>query len=85
MGTVLANSFTHKIYTQYIKELNDKNFEQADKLLVNCHILSATFKALSSWKGLQISSDILTKNKYMTFKSTLVPQSFGNSFPSVTY
>ena len=51
----MANTFTQKIYNQYIFDLNAENFDKADKLLVNCHILSATFKALSSWKGVEIS------------------------------
>lgn len=85
MGTIMANIFTHKIYLRYISELNSSNFEQADKLLVNCHILSATFKAMSSWKGLQVCREIMTKNSYMPFRSTTMPQNFGNSFPSVTY
>lgn len=85
IGMVMANTFTHKIYNQYITELDAKNFDKADKLLANCHILSATFKALSSWKALKVCTEIMTKNKYLVFRSSMMPQNFGNSFPSVTY
>ena len=40
---------------------------------------------MSSWKGLQVCREIMTKNRYMPFRSTTMPQNFGNSFPSVTY
>lgn len=48
LGITLANKHPHAIFNQLLKEIADKNYAKADKLLVSCHIISSTFKALSS-------------------------------------
>jgi acyl-CoA oxidase len=48
LGFTLANKHPHIIFNQLLKEIEAKNYSKADKLLVTCHIISSTFKALSS-------------------------------------
>lgn len=55
-GIIVANRFSQQLFQAFSTEINAKNFEKADKILVKSHIVSATFKALSSWKALKISS-----------------------------
>jgi hypothetical protein len=47
-GIIIANKNTHNIFNSFLKEISNKNFSAADKHLINCHIISSTFKALSS-------------------------------------
>jgi len=44
----MANLHVKNIFTQLMENIKQSNFEKADLLLVNCHIISSTFKALSS-------------------------------------
>ena len=47
-GIVIANRNTHNIFNELLKQIANKNYAKADKHLINCHIISSTFKALSS-------------------------------------
>lgn len=85
IGYILANRYSQKLFQAFSAELNAKNFEKADKALVKSHIISATFKALASWKALKISTEIATRNKYAVFRTTGLPYSYNNIVPSVTY
>lgn len=51
IGTTLANVYVGGIFNRFLAALEKKDYNQADKLLVSCHIISSTFKALSSWKA----------------------------------
>jgi hypothetical protein len=51
IGTILSNSYISRIFKNYLAALEKKDFNKADKLLISCHIVSSTFKALSSWKS----------------------------------
>ncbi len=81
----MANMFSQKLFTIFSTELKNKNFEKADKVLVKCHIISATFKALTSWKALRISTELATRNFYTSIRTTGLPFSFNNIVPAVTY
>ena len=74
-----------KIFEKFKSELKNKNFSEADKYLATCHIISSTFKALSSWKAVKISREASITNKYSILKTTMLPKSFTSSVPSVTY
>lgn len=47
-GVCLSNLSLLDLYKTFMRELANKNFDQADKLLAKAHITSATFKAISS-------------------------------------
>lgn len=85
LGIIVANRFPQKLFHAFSAEISAKNFEKADKVLVKCHIVSATFKALASWKALKISTEIATRNTYTVFRTTGIPFAFNNIVPSPTY
>jgi len=68
-----------------MSEIKNKNYKQADKLLISCHIISSTFKAVSSRLGMDVVTDLLTYNGIAKFKTTFIPYSYVNYTPSVTY
>lgn len=51
IGTILSNIYVINIFKRFKASLQAKDFSKADKLLISCHIISSTFKALSSWKS----------------------------------
>ena len=51
LGTVLSNVYAVKIFNNFLSSLEKKDFNKANNYLVQCHIISSTFKALSSWKS----------------------------------
>ena len=56
IGIVTANEYTKGIFHKFMKEIGNGNFKAADKHLARCHILSSTFKAVSSWKTIKVVS-----------------------------
>ena len=48
LGLVIANKHPHALFDDLLKQIAAKDYVKADKLLVSCHIVSSTFKALSS-------------------------------------
>ena len=85
LGYIFANINVSKIFNAYLKALEDKDFDKADILLISCHIVSSTFKALSSWKAEQTERIFLTMTELATFQSTFIPKFFVDAVPSVTY
>jgi hypothetical protein len=51
IGQLLSNLYVTKIFDSFLASLKVKDYSKADKLLISCHIISSTFKALSSWKS----------------------------------
>ena len=45
---MIANKNPKNIFFKFLDEIAKKNYEKADKHLINCHIISSTFKAVSS-------------------------------------
>lgn len=62
-----------------------KNFKLADNLLAECHIASATLKAICSWKMMQINKRHLHLHELGFLKSTYIGENLKNNVPSVTY
>ncbi len=85
IGTVLSNSYISRIFKNYLSALEKKDFNKADKLLISCHIISSTFKALSSWKSEETLRESVTLNQFGTFQSTYLPKYLADCIPSVTY
>lgn len=85
IGIVLSNSFISRIFKNYLTALEKKDFNKADKLLISCHIVSSTFKALSSWKCEETIREAVTMNQFGSFQSTYLPKYFADCIPSVTY
>lgn len=50
-GILLANKNTHKEFIKFAAHLRNKEFEQADQLLNECHVISSTFKAVTCKKA----------------------------------
>ena len=48
------------MYQKYMKEISDKNFKKADKLLATVHIISSTFKAVSGRLGIDSLKEMLS-------------------------
>lgn len=84
-GILLSNLNVQNMYNTLQAEIKAKNYKVADKILVQCHIISSTFKALTSWKALSISRDICSSSSYSIFKSSKIPRHFCDIVPSVTY
>lgn len=81
----MANKHPHAIFNQLLKEIADKNYNKADKLLVTCHIISSTFKALSSRAAVDLLGYLQTYTPLSKFRTSLVPFFFYNYIPSATY
>lgn len=62
-----------------------KEYENADKLLNECHIISSTLKAVTGWKTMEISKSLLTFNSVLALRNTFIPRGFTDMVPSVTY
>lgn len=50
LGITQSNIFIVQIFKKFKSSLQQKEYNNADKYLIQCHIISSTFKALSSWK-----------------------------------
>lgn len=84
-GIIIANKNTHNIFNSFLKEISNKNFSAADKHLINCHIISSTFKALSSRLGINTVSKMQTFTNLGKFRTSFMPYYFYNYAPSTTY
>ena len=73
-GTIIANKNTQHLFQLFLKNIREKNFQKADENLIDCHIISATSKALSSNYYLnqaeQPSIRLLTPSHTMTLLSS---------------
>jgi hypothetical protein len=85
LGLTIANKHPHAMFDQLLKEIAAKNYAKADKLLVSCHIISATFKALSSRLAVDITSNMQTLTPLARFRTSFIPFFFLNYVPATTY
>ena len=73
------------MYQKYMKEISDKNFKKADKLLATVHIISSTFKAVSGRLGIDSLKEMLSNYEINHFQTSLVPGRFTMSIPGATF
>lgn len=52
---------------------------------MSCHIISSTFKALSSRIAVDICADMQASSSLAKFRTSLIPFYFYNYVPAVTY
>lgn len=84
-GLTIANKHPHALFDQLLEEIANKNYAKADKLLVSCHIISSTFKALSSRLTVDLTSLMQTLTPLGRFRTSLIPFFFLNYIPAATY
>jgi hypothetical protein len=60
LGIIISNSDVLRMFNEYQREIANKNFSKADKLLVIVHIISSTFKAVSGRLGIDTMIEILS-------------------------
>ena len=60
LGIIISNSDVLRMFNEYQREIANKNFSKADKLLVIVHIISSTFKAVSGRLGIDTMTEILS-------------------------
>ena len=85
MGIVLSNREVLSMYESYMKEINNQNYKQADKLLASVHIISSTFKAVSGRLGIDSLRDLLANYQLNHFKTSFIPSRFTLSIPGATF
>ena len=73
------------MYQKYMKEIGDKNFKKADKLLATVHIISSTFKAVSGRLGIDSLKEMLSNYEINHFQTSLIPGRFTMSIPGATF
>ena len=85
LGIVLSNREVLSMYQKYMKEIGDKNFKKADKLLATVHIISSTFKAVSGRLGIDSLKEMLSNYEINHFQTSLIPGRFTMSIPGATF
>lgn len=85
LGLVIANKHPHGLFDDLLNQIAAKNYAKADKLLVSCHIISSTFKALSSRLCVDLCSMMQTLTPLGKFRTSLIPFFLFNYIPAATY
>lgn len=68
-----------------MRQLSQGNHEFAGKLMAKCHIMSSTFKVLSSELAVQYSKNFVLASKEMSLKGAGLVRFFQTSIPATTY
>lgn len=85
LGLVIANKHPHALFDDLLRQIAGKDYVKADKLLVSCHIVSSTFKALSSRFCVDLCSIMQTLTPLGRFRTSLIPFFLFNYVPAATY
>lgn len=84
-GIVISNKQTYLLFREFSRYLAEKDFEKADSLMMECHIVSSTSKAVTSWKDNQVLMGQMLYSRETVLRSSQLPAWFGDMVPSVTY
>lgn len=85
LGLTIANKHPHALFDDLLKQIAAKDYVKADKLLVSCHIVSSTFKALSSRLCVDLCTIMQTLTPLGRFRTSFLPFFLFNYVPAATY